>query len=140
MLPAIAERNEKFRTASTAEQRVMIAQDVISQINIGKIYPSKGDYVFTNWNLNGQCKVCALGAMAVSVMNGSAENSSISCIDGLSDFFNEPELLEIERAFEVWEGYKFTSLNAEERLVDIMQNIVNNNGKFYNHQLSWSAR
>jgi hypothetical protein len=85
----IARRNRKFKAASVAEKRVMIAQDVIAQVKAGRFKAASGSWV-TPIRRNGlilqtekfrdndsvqklflegdipKCECCALGAMFMS--------------------------------------------------------------------------
>lgn len=81
VLKEIEKRNELFKTASKAEKRVLIAKDVIAQINSKRFIPKSGTWTsFTNlWTDNDnslretilsdssiKCECCALGSIMAS--------------------------------------------------------------------------
>ena len=93
--------------------------------------------------LKGECTVCARGAMMlckVSKFNHYEFErgrgiSSVSTTDALKDAFSERQLNEIEDAFELNGDHYVSSWfreipDASDRLLAIMQNIVDHNGTF----------
>jgi hypothetical protein len=78
---AYKRRNTKFKLASKAQKRVMIAKDVIKQINEKKFWATRGDWATVRIdkelsketqacsvleNKDTECSCCALGAMMLS--------------------------------------------------------------------------
>lgn len=105
-------------------------------------------------NDNVKCEVCAIGSMFVSSITSADHthkkmftDDSMRMISSMSDIFNLKELRLLEYLFEgsdidgkfTKEGATFHKTirkfrhgqrGATERLTNIMQNIINNNGKF----------
>lgn len=143
-----------YKKMTRAQRKVAIAKEVISNINIMKIrahhaYVSDSDSIpiqKTSQQVaekaKKKCTVCARGAMLlckVAKYNNYdflifGEGYMIGSHDttmALKDAFSETELELIERAFE--RNYSYSSWgpdNDADRLLAIMQNIVDHNGKF----------
>lgn len=141
MLPSISERNEEFANAAPARRRVLIAQDVLAQLKAGTLQAESMVYASPRGET---CHVCALGALAVSVMNGGAIGKFASRLrDGLEGHFDRHVLKNIERAFEGWTlpestgtfETMFSRLPDHDRLRMIMENIIANDGEFVIQQL-----
>lgn len=117
----------KFKAASTPGKRVMIAQDIIEQVNARKYRSNKGSYVAIhtdsedmNFDIKSgfdkikHCNVCALGACIMSATRfknklfandvdmedsvGLAENDKVRTL--LQSLFSNSQLFMIEEAFE----------------------------------------
>lgn len=169
MLPKLSERNAAFNTATRMEQRVMIAQDVIEQLDAKEFLARRGEYYYpvstdSYSKEKVACSVCAIGALAVSVLDGEVNNlradytyqTGQNLGTALSDYFDVYELRVIEAAFEgtpVRSEYdqdngfhgdylgSFLYGNATENLRNIMENIVNNGGNFVKEQMyTWRGR
>lgn len=119
---------ERFNSLPKAEQRVLIAKDVIAQINIGKYKANTGNYIqdlkVSNSILNKDarkhineiksCEVCALGGCLISAVkfkNTLTVNQLKDLHDVLNDrispqgklitsVFTKKQLQMIETAFE----------------------------------------
>lgn len=140
MLKKIAERNEQFESADRMTQRVMIAKDVLEQIRLKELIPTWGTYVTRNWRGPG-CLVCALGGLAVSVMDGEAVGRTSGIMrDELSPYFSRDELDLIESLFEGWkleskengttmDCSKWYTKDPTDRMRRIMQSIIDNDGE-----------
>ena len=151
MLPSIRERNEQFASLLPHQQRIAVAQDVISQLNLKELIAHSGvyadlrvdDVVGEPLGKEERCHVCALGALGVSVLNGSAlGQGAYDLRSGLSSIFSDSSLVEIEGAFEMWYDYEYgggEAYSQEDRLRMIMQNIVDNKGEFVGSDLPWYA-
>jgi len=135
---------KKFEKMTKAEKCVAIAKDVLKQLHIGKIKATSGVYLghvdsLKNGNQyiyakpNQPCQACALGALFVSkynLFNGYWENN-ISCVNlqnRLYGYFSEEQLDEIEDFFEY--SCMEEVENDEDRMIMIMQNIIDHKGKF----------
>lgn len=152
--------NQKFQTMSPAEKRVALAKDVLLQIDLDIMEPSKGVYAVAA--IDGvpshadepfdSCQVCALGALW---MAHTMPETARACVLGsedmataLSDVFPYAQLRLIECAFERWDaagswwntrGYGDMAnygagLDDRGRMVLIMKNIIRNEGEFYPEQ------
>lgn len=177
-------KNEQFKALTPSQKRVFVAKDVISLINSNLIRPKNGDWVkvapkyqsgekslqkeILNGNIT-KCECCALGAMFVSCAitnnkttteGGEFEHIGDNIYDGdrlpnkLNTIFSRNQLILIERAYELGDGYfgndydyhnyhddgnvaaspavKFGRKykNNKARLIAIMENIIANEGKF----------
>lgn len=80
--------NRKFKKATAAQRRVLIARDALTQLEAEKYKAMEGDYVYAvplaseaglsseaqlntllhNPSLKSSCKVCALGALLLSAV------------------------------------------------------------------------
>jgi hypothetical protein len=153
---SIAERNAEFANMTKMEKRVALAKDVFSQLEMKKFIATPGTYInsfggyengdYTKPIVLETCNVCALGALTVSLVDGDAFNSDghsrVSCHDTLAEtgLWTSSELEDIECAFENAyltddQGYWDRSPPAEDRLKEIMLNIVMNNGEFKGKEL-----
>jgi len=155
-LKKIGDRNRRFNEMSPERKRVAIARDTIESLQLKKVVAERGNYL--GWSsmengdklpINYKCQACALGSMFVGLTT-RVKNISIKDANGgvrdditnnLSNYFADYQLDAIESAFET--PYKFNHYTAslyekfgaqfktdEERLVAIMQNIIDNNGTF----------
>lgn len=151
-------RNAAFRELAPAARRVAIARDVIVQIERGEIKAKAGDYVSTyGYDDDGEmvdlpaCEACAIGSMFMcGLFDRGTEDvdhtSSRFMVEKLSQAagFSEEQLRMMEAAFE---GDQITGLldyevvnkcavfgrgtrSDKERLIAIMQNVVDNEGTF----------
>jgi hypothetical protein len=119
----ITELNKTFASLNEAERRVLIAEDVLKQIEVGAYRPLKGFYIndFTVTRVNTrtksiqklfddiECQCCALGACLLSttkyknklVVDDVIElRSKSGAWKLLKDVFTSKQLLMIEYAFE----------------------------------------
>ncbi len=138
--------------------RVQVARDVIGRIRSGFLTPAVGAYVDDNYSAE-DCQACALGAM-FCVLVADAEAREVSTLETaheqlkiirplLLDHFSSEQLGLVECAFEGCSGYYEGELTEEmpddlsmaldyfsdypdeaERLVAIMQSIIDNEGTF----------
>jgi hypothetical protein len=134
-----------------AKRRVAIAQDVIDQIHAKKYRPTHMVYVdgpFDEFDttaskaVTAKCDVCAIGGMFLSRFNlYNKENDYVGDSDTMKDRleeagFTSEQLRLIERCFEGWGSIEdehpwLAELdNPEDRLIAIMQNIVDHKGTF----------
>ncbi len=164
MLRKISERDAQFLSLPPAERRVAIARDVIRQVEGGQLKPEPGTFIhrYTHWRagerVDASCGVCALGAMAVSLLDGEAESDGAQIRGQLAAHFGHVQVALIESAFEGWDrgdalavyrahshfgdeelrdidrhAVDFTDamgLTGRERMLLIMRNIVENGGEF----------
>jgi hypothetical protein len=145
--------NQRYENA--AKMRVEIAQDVLKQLGTTCI-PSPGIYVnFENAVPDGvqdlqqhvlktKCEVCAQGALFVAAVRRFNEFPAKGMIGRfivtqrelfiyLSKWFPDEDLNAIEDYFEGFsEGGDFaeTYVDATDRMMRIMQNIIDNDGDF----------
>ncbi len=150
---SIAERNAEFATMTINQKRVALAKDVLAQIEMRRFEAMPGTYMSSTLqdedggyvlDSNGYtqagetCRVCALGALTVSLLDGDAftpgGNSAVGCYEALGPLWPYKDASEIESAFE---NYKNPAPDAEGRLKEIMLNIITNEGEFDKSQLSW---
>lgn len=132
-------KKTKFDRMTKPQQRVAIAKDVLKQIHAGRIKAKTMIYVRA---LNGgyrpkpgqPCKACALGALFVSkyaLANGMwiSDPGQEELHGSLALYFSKYQLKDIENAFEghLW---NHEHANDEDRMIAIMQNIVDHNGTF----------
>jgi hypothetical protein len=149
---------EEFEKLSRAEQRVAIAQDVITRDKAGLfgtaddlnfrstfLYEkSLGEFIASNakdFFNSKKCHVCAKGALVCAWVGNfnsytahDISNFSL-CIENpkkypeqLFEIFGRELLDLIEKAFEGW--YEFRGEEYTKKLSLIMQNIVDNDGEF----------
>lgn len=136
----IKELNDKFKSLSRAEQRVLIAKDVLVQIRAKKYRPNAGSYVNFGKYFPGDesiqkhidevtCNCCALGACLLSTTKykNKLDFSDTYRLDAtndswglLKDIFSPRQLTMIEYAFEVssvgtrvGENYYGTHIDSE---------------------------
>lgn len=173
--------NKKFHDATKADKRVLIAKDVIQQIEAG-MYKPTSVYVNVNTRLDGdldfqsnsdkvKCECCGVGACLISLIRFT-NNATIEEVDysfhrklsnRLEECFSVKQLALIELMFEQsiikfcgevktnlggnWrstfsekealklnESKKLYKDSKKKRLIQIMENIVRNNGTFKPHQ------
>lgn len=122
--------NQRFKEATAAEKRVIIAKDVIAQIKLGRIKPKNGSYLFSKRIPENKlrqdvqsnfdelsCKACALGSMLVCMVK-STNNAKFYDLVGnsannhdavnkelwgrLIRYFGKKQLALIEAVFEGW--------------------------------------
>lgn len=120
----IKKLNDKFNSLSKAEQRVLIARDVLTEIKAEKYIPKTGSYIkemkvkgFIPYGANSiqkhfdeiTCNCCALGACLLSTtkFKNKLEFNDVSYITSsdsqwglLNDTFSGEQLTMIEYAFE----------------------------------------
>jgi hypothetical protein len=146
-----------WKNLTKAQQRVAIAKDVIKQIHGGTLTVATGRYCEGHYSylnkffkdntcitrhnvveIRGNCLCCALGSMLLSrVFLGNkvprhAWSDGIGweeCRDGLRCFTGD-HLIEIECAFERGHPLYRKIPDPTDRLLAIMQNIVDHNGTF----------
>jgi hypothetical protein len=140
------------------EARVQVAKDVLAQIQRRRFLATRGIYVGSLFNKNGDevgcpndlcekptnkvlrgksCEVCAIGSLVVARALRAKDTIDVGALDGmrdpLGDLFTDDELGTIEGAFEgsCAGGYRWDFIrDADENLKTIMRNIVRNKGKF----------
>lgn len=145
--------NEKYKTASRAEKRVMIAKDVIRAIEAKQIIPTHGDYFSVDVDYDKRprdeeslkellptlpaCNVCAKGAILLcsvarqnKVTFGEADDWSLfsdhTLSRALGGVFTPKQLGLIEDAFEGIDDQD----QADKTLTAVMKNVVKNKGTF----------
>lgn len=144
----IEARNKKFKNATLSEKRVLIAKDVISQINSGKIKPKNNAWVeFFGVDTTQEedsiqeqllkpettCNACALGGMFISctLFNNNEKFGDYSWNDigsiieyggtfgnKLNKIFTDRQLQLIEIAFERGNGYDWSHTPFSETQLD----------------------
>lgn len=123
-------RNRQFARLSNARKRVVIAQDVLDQLDLRRLVPTFGKYLevpdevaqkFSSWDdddesiqvheaLDGvSCKVCGIGSLFVAAVD-RANECTVADMDQpqndyfmreyLGDFFDLEQLVLVEAAFE----------------------------------------
>ena len=145
-----------FEDLSSQEQRIWFAKDVLAQLYKNKLIIDTG--AFVEKMSTDTCTVCALGALAISCLTKRTDFTTLDELssfresdrlrsvihDLLSPYFSSDQLDLIEAAFEERADYarvrtpqveiasKLYSLVdlPEERLICIMQNIIDNQGTF----------
>lgn len=146
MLPSIRERNLNFVNMTDTEKRVAIAQDVIDQLDAKQLKACFGTYVYEN---GVSCDVCAIGAAAVSLLNGNVGRDDYRMRRLLADNgFTLQMLAEMEAYFEGWGNgnsnkYAYSKEHkiicntddewnkaADTRLRNCFQHIIDNNGEW----------
>lgn len=159
-LKRIGDRNRRFDKMTPSNRRVTIAKDTIAALIAKKIVAYQGDgYLSDRHTENGdklpddyKCNVCALGGMFIglttrikglSVKTESGLRSQV--IEPLVEYFDVYQLAAIEYAFERGavalhglnpdEAFRCEDFGMEyedhnDRLIAIMQNIIDNKGTF----------
>ncbi len=141
----------QFKKMTSAQKRVVLAQDVIQQIKANKLIPHTGDYL---WVLGAtdadyskeadevfkkrKCEVCALGAAFVAGV--------IRCDDLKLDYHNRDEMIDYLKKYfdfsddqltkieDYFEGFNYRKTFVDKyydedlRLIAIMKNIIKNKG------------
>lgn len=149
----------KFESLTKAEQRVVIAKDLIARLRAKTFTAYSGTYFsarFTRKELAGEsaqvrtvlktkkCKGCQLGGLFLCAvdrydkleMKDVPDISDMADIDMnpyLSRWFSAETLREVEKAFEGWGVYSEWRERHDadaERMRLIAQNIINNKGTF----------
>lgn len=122
----IADRNARFLKATPAQQRVMVAQDVIEAIDAGEFVPASGTYLWQGMprfreetrsvEIEPRCVGCALGATFAAFFgllgrkmplkrNNSGDIHFLDATtmrETLQGLFGLEQLLHMECAFEGW--------------------------------------
>lgn len=154
----VAEANAAFEAMTPEQKRVHIAQDTMQQIQKGWITVQRGTYLDwdggDDYEPGEECRACALGSIfAACIARPELKLKAEPGYEGddneqrvaLSPYFSEEQLMLIESAFEMddftygddgWEdavdfGRMFN--NDKDRLLAILQNIIDNNGEFVPH-------
>lgn len=119
-LKKVKSLNRIFKKATPAEKRIIIAKDVIAQIELGKYIPETGSYCKSRNIKRGvdlqsiiiepkfKCSVCELGGLFTSLIRikdnftstlaGEVDNSLI--FEELINYFSGKQISLIESAFE----------------------------------------
>ena len=127
---------DAFRKANKARKRVLIAKDVLLQLDLKRFKPTPGHWVKgIKWSIdpdaqvcelvNGKkCEVCGIGSLFVSAVEfankldvDEAKKTSesgylddkIVCFNYLHRWFSESQLEAIETAFEMGEGATYSA-------------------------------
>ena len=134
----IAKSSAKFKAATLAEKRVIIAKDVIAQVNAGKINAVSGNVYLDDVADFSQpaesCTACALGAMFACAVPrlGLYSNrlifDSFEMCEKLTPIFDKKQLRLMEKYFE--EDWVRDIKDDADRLIAIMKNVVVNHGTF----------
>lgn len=168
---ANTEKNEDFSKMSKLEKRIVLAKDVIAQIEAKRYTARLGTYLdirdkkverYTEDSLldkskigekNIVCEVCAIGSLFVSnaiLSNKKLTDDDDKMLSSLRNIFSKKEMRTLEYLFEgrdiddMFEAkthkniqikkdiakYRVGQRGAEQRLVNIMQNIIDNKGNF----------
>ncbi len=119
-LKSIKKLNKVFDLATPAEKRIIIAKDVIAQIELGKYIPTSGKYCESKQITKGKdlqsiilapefkCNVCELGGIFTSLIRikdnfNTTQSKSIdsnTMLPELKKYFSVKQLSLIEGAFE----------------------------------------
>ncbi len=156
----IERRNTLFAGKTPAEQRVLIAQDVIALLEVGRLKASNEylDHPVRNYYMAGlqaqtvllespkSCACCAKGAIFVSYI---LFKNDLKCgkdfedvFDGVKrnrpalDIFPADMLEDLENCYEGFDGQKRWIDKYPDRmtrLIALMENIIANNGEFIPH-------
>lgn len=155
----VKESNERFAKASPAQQRCILARDIIDALMLKKFGLEPGTWIA--WDKvpsvhqplfpqvqSVQCDVCALGGAFMCALRYKPEahidtygnGCSVHTIfDTLEEYFEREQLEMIESAFERGQGYHKDEDSMEfgkrfedhdERLNAIMANVIANKGTF----------
>lgn len=155
----------KFDHLSKAEQRVVIAKDLIKRLDAHKFVARHGTYFSVPLRpqdikdvtaeirtiLEGKkCKGCQIGGMFLCAVD-RYNKLTLDDVDYLEDnenamrwyltqWFSPEQLLEVEAAFEGWEGHgldygDWKAGQPAERMRAIARNIIRNKGSFVGSQL-----
>jgi len=139
--------NEKFKKATKAQKRVMIAQDVLAQIKTKRYIVESGCWIDTNINAACEknlkdedsvqelfaekkiesCNVCALGGLFMSCTNFNNNTSFVELNDAsghLGDWISEGEEF----------SNKLNKIFSYKQLRSIESYFENNEGYFYNQR------
>ena len=136
--------NEKFKKATKAQKRVMIAQDVLAQIKTKRYVAESGCWVQPNINAACEknlkdedsvqelfakkkiksCNVCALGGLFMSCTNFNNNTSFVELSDNLGDVLMEGEEF----------SNKLNKIFSYKQLRSIESYFENNEGYFYNQR------
>lgn len=128
---------------------VDIAKDVLAALTLDK-FVAKGIYLWTGLDertscsleramADGICEVCALGGLFVAAAARKAIDPTLDeegpfspqARRKLASFFSTHQLELIENYYEGFSGHnKYIVLHRKQRMIKIMQNIVDNNGVF----------
>lgn len=149
-----------FDKLSKAEQRVLIAKDLITRLVAKKIVATQGTYIrsvkgigLISRSANGdrqlrdelkgkKCKVCEIGGMFLCALDRhnalTVGDARYKVSDGefqrdyLAQWFLRVDLGRIEAAFESWGSFRMTMPRAtpDQRMRAIAKNIIKNNGQF----------
>lgn len=152
----------KFDSLTKAEQRVVIAKDLIKRLNEHRFTAQAGTYLrVTTGRRDGErddevkdmlkgarCRGCQLGGIFLCAVDrhnklklkdmGYLEDNDRSMRSYLSKWFTESQLLEVEEAFEgSGKYYEWADAIRRDgvRMRLIAQNIIKNNGRFVGRQL-----
>lgn len=154
--------NQQFHNASSAEKRVMIARDVITQINIGQYIAASTYYTPDIWRKmrmskgfgemlpreipeSDPCICCGIGSCMLSMakMEGFTKKDIVgrgtsAFLNDLRKYFSERQLALIEEFFEnSWYpvnngnsvgGFAMWDISQEEK------NIINQSKQFFTHK------
>ncbi len=173
----IQRRNALFHNKTISEKRILVAQDIISLLEAGRItagstyitLPSAtkvklkcGDYAGAREAIldsQDSCECCAKGAIMLSLTLYNNQEKDFTgwnylhrkdlefarkyniFKNGLLDIFTQSQLHLIEIWFEGWDRYMgigqyqhwikgYTELSKKDRLIKIMQNLIDNGGDF----------
>lgn len=142
-------RNEAFAGLSPSDQRVAIARDVIQQVLLKRFIPEAGTYVSSG--TGEKCNVCAIGAIAVSLLGSSEAMDEVRWIrqSQMTNYFSHDTLREMEAAFEMSSNSRLDGVETQEnyaglwgdnglddseqdqtRLLIVFANVINNGGEF----------
>lgn len=150
----IANRNAKFLKATPAQQRVMLAEDVIAGLDSGEYRARSGTYLAqhdVDDHTAERCIGCALGLTFVACLSATGGRVSVHTpvhvMRSTLSMFSEETLLQMEAAFEGWGAEASRGGNAEteafnrssggERFDDdekclrrVMLNVIRHRGEF----------
>jgi hypothetical protein len=146
----------KTKSDTKRQLAIRVAKDVLKQIRRGKIVPTRGTYLSGTGNSGNiprefrnktgdlqkvlktnfpRCRVCGIGAAFLGIVH--LENKfDLTGIDyyisdddmraRLSEAFSSTEMCNLENTFEGIRGKR----SAKDTLIDIMKNIIKNEGVF----------
>jgi hypothetical protein len=159
MTKSTVETNKSFTKANAARKRVLIAKDVLIQIEQGKYNMTQGEYfrpqvyeydaLINQQTINEMppCKVCGIGAAFCSALRlgndfskrAGSVDSTVMREEMLYRYFEPAQVDAIEYAFEGWSGlphcqpfyYKFKDYSNKNAVAEaIFRNIIKNKGVF----------
>lgn len=150
-----------FDKLSRAEQRVVIARDLIARLDAKEFIAKSGTYFnvrITPKELADEstevrdllkhkvCKGCQIGGLFLCAVNrhnklsigdlGNPTYAELGMRDYLEKFFTVRQLNEVEKAFERWEEFDdWNVAGPADRMRTIANNIIRNKGQFVGSQL-----
>lgn len=151
----------KFEQLTKAEQRVVIAKDLLVRLKAKKFIAQQGTYLRATLTLkeqsndgaevrdvlkNNLCRGCQIGGMFLCAVDrhnklrltdiGGFLGDDAPMRSYLRRWFSKKQLEEVEDAFEGYGDYfDWEVADADERMTQIAKNIIRNGGRFNGRRL-----